>query len=71
MHISHTVNSSARLADQGRVLEGVADKPFFFTSCLRSLYLFATVSLTQEKKVIEWNSAMLSVFKKFQDYLLS
>src|SRR3990172_8455442 len=43
MQISHIVNSCKRLADQGRVLEGVADKPFFFTSSLWSLCFFATV----------------------------
>jgi hypothetical protein len=35
--ISQTENSSSRLADQGSVLEGVADEPFFFTPSLRSL----------------------------------
>ena len=38
MQIAHKVNSITRLADQGRVLEGVADKPFFFTAYSQSLY---------------------------------
>ena len=39
--ISHIVISLSRLAGQGGVLEGVADKPFFFTSSSQSLGFYA------------------------------
>jgi hypothetical protein len=43
IQISHLMNFCSGLADQGGVLEGVADKPFFRTSPSRALCLFETV----------------------------
>ena len=61
IQISHLVNFSAGLANQGGVLEGVvrtrADspgrtgKPFFCTSSSRASCLFATVRLRKTQKV--------------------
>ncbi len=47
VQISQIVDSSSGLAGQCRVPEGVAVKPFFFTSSSRALCLFATVRLTE------------------------
>ena len=35
------VNCGKRMADQGNVLEGVADKPFFLTSSSRAFAFFS------------------------------
>jgi hypothetical protein len=48
------------LADQGRVLEGVAGKPFFFTSSLWSLYFCNCNVMSKLRPIIDEETGLKS-----------